>query len=94
MLRSVGVVEGNGIDVFLFGSAISGAAPNDIDLVMVYDKSEIEVSVAIAVRKMLRVCVLRDMGCAADVVLLSSCEAEETRFLARIDAVQVISGRR
>jgi len=50
-LRSEGVAEQPGIDLYLFGSLLTSETPDDVDLVIVYDPSQIDIDKAIAIRR-------------------------------------------
>jgi len=79
-----------GIEAHIFGSALTSGEPRDIDLVLIYDVTRVTVTQAIEVRK--KVCdgLVQATGIPADVVLLSSTEAEETKFLSKIHTVRVL----
>lgn len=86
-LRSESVAEQPGIKIYLFGSVLTSATPRDLDLVIIYDASQIDVAKAIVIRQKLREHIRKMVGIPTDIVLLSTGEVEQTRFLTRIEAV-------
>lgn len=79
----------NGIEVFLFGSALIKSSPGDIDLLVVYDNAALTVEFALLLRHRLRKLVEGSCRVSADVILLSRDEANETRFRDRVSAIQI-----
>lgn len=88
-LRNEGVAEQPGIELYLFGSLLTSESPEDVDLVVVYDSSIIDIDKAIAIRRHLRNAIMKFARMPADIVLLSVHEAEQTQFLNRIAAVHL-----
>jgi predicted nucleotidyltransferase len=72
--------------VFLFGSALRGPDPRDVDLLVVYDPSELAPADAVELRVLLaQVCAAATIH-PLDVVLLTGDEARDTDFAARESA--------
>lgn len=88
-LRSEGVAEQPGIELYLFGSLLTSESSEDVDLVVVYDTSLIDIEKAIAIRRHLRSAIKKVAGMPADIVLLNVHEAEQTQFLNRVSAVHL-----
>jgi predicted nucleotidyltransferase len=84
-LRNEGVAGLPGIELYLFGSVLTSERPKDVDLVIVYDPSLVDVDKAIAIRQSLRSGIHEVAGVPADILLLSTSEVEQTNFLNRID---------
>jgi predicted nucleotidyltransferase len=78
-----------GIEAHLFGSALSCEEPRDIDLLLIYDLAQLTVNHAIEVRKRICDALVEATDIPADIVLLSTKEAEETQFLKKIHSVRI-----
>jgi|688.fasta_scaffold176012_2 hypothetical protein len=85
-LRNESVARLTGIELYLFGSVRTSKNPNDVDLLIVYDPSHIDIDIAISTRWSLQRKIHEITGAPADIVLLSTREVEQTKFLNRIDA--------
>ncbi len=71
----------SGVSLFLFGSALRQSEPQDIDLLIVYDKTRVDIALARSMRIGLSHAVAADFGLAADVCLLTKEEASESDFI-------------
>jgi predicted nucleotidyltransferase len=68
----------DGVDFYLFGSALNSPAPSDIDLLVVYERSRIEPTEAVAFRKQMK----ERIDERLDVCLLSDLECQSNPFIA------------
>ena len=78
-----------GIEVYLFGSALSTRVPNDLDILLVYDQGMVTVRAALHIRKDLRRQVEYQAQLVADVCVLSRSELLSSRFVEQERAVKI-----
>jgi hypothetical protein len=90
LLRKRSDVEKNGIELWLFGSVLHSDNPQDIDLVLIYDKKVIPVDGALELRKHVRRICERTFNIGIDVTLLNVSEANETGFIKMTNAIKVL----
>lgn len=83
------VVENEGIALYIFGSALRTLHPNDLDLLLVYDKRLVSEESALLVRHSLSKTIVEILGLQADLVLLSKFEAQQSRFIELEGAARV-----
>jgi hypothetical protein len=79
-----------GIEAHIFGSTLTSEKPQDIDLLLIYDLAKLTVNQAIDVRNRACDALLQVTDIPADIVLLSTKEAEETQFLKKIHSVRIL----
>jgi hypothetical protein len=78
-----------GLKIYVFGSAIRSCSPRDVDLVVVYNPSSVEVDDVLAYRRCLQRDCYAEFGLPLDVCLLTEQEAQNNPFLAEEGAVLV-----
>lgn len=83
------VVNREGVALYLFGSALTTLEPNDLDLCLVYDPARLPVHEALYLRRNLSLAINDDFSTAADIVLLSEAEAEQSDFVKLEGAIRV-----
>jgi len=71
----------SGVSVYLFGSGLYSDIQNDIDLLIIYDKSKVDVNEAIGLRKKVRAHFEQITDVPVEIVLLNEEENEETGFI-------------
>ena len=74
--------------VFLFGSSLRSDAPNDIDLLLVYECATPE-QVKSAKDKMAHTLPTDLRGYNLDLTILSKTELEQTEFLTKVDHLRI-----
>jgi hypothetical protein len=93
-MRSVQDVVGNeGVALYIFGSALQTLQPDDLDLLIVYDNRLLSVENALSFRRGLSKSITDALELPADLVLLSKCEAQQSRFVELEGAVRVSISR-
>ncbi|MBK8913241.1 MAG: hypothetical protein IPM64_01340 [Phycisphaerales bacterium] len=89
MLTKSSVAGVNGIEPWMFGSALVSGDPGDIDLLLVYDSSIFSLERAIKTRRAIADLVAEATGLAADVLLLTQREVDQTGIVDRFRAVRI-----
>lgn len=69
-------------ELYLFGSVVYADAYDDVDLVVLYDKTKVSIEAIIEYRKTIKSEILKKLDLKADIILLSYEENLETKFLA------------
>jgi len=88
--RSVQNVVGNeAVALYIFGSALRKRNPNDLDLLLVYDKRLVSEKTALSLRHRLSRSIMAELKLPVDLVLLSKFEAQQSRFVELEGAVAV-----
>ena len=87
MSGNVGLARG--IKIYVFGSAIRSCSPQDIDLVVVYNPSIIQVDDILSYRGSLQLDCRSKFGILLDVCILTEQEAQNNPFLKDEDAALV-----
>lgn len=71
----------NRLQFYLFGSALFSAQPNDIDLLVVYDSTEIDVGIVNGFRRDLNQLLSSKLGMDVDIYALTMTEAAQSKFI-------------
>jgi len=75
--------------IYLIGSAVNSANPNDIDLVIVFNDAKTDIDDVLACRRQLKNDGPGVLGMTLDICLLSHQEAKTNPFLKDEDAVLI-----
>lgn len=78
---SKALAERTGYSAFIFGSALTGKEPSDIDLLITYDSKLVSIAQALEVRQLIVAIAREQLAIPVDVSLLSLDEAAETNFV-------------
>lgn len=79
-----------GVEVFLFGSILTSDNINDIDVVIIYDKSKIDIKDAVDLRSSIRKHIGDFTDIFSEIVLLSKQENDEMEFTQNTRTEQII----
>ncbi len=82
-------VGSESIALYIFGSALRTFQPNDLDLLLIYDRQLLSTESALSLRRRLSKSIAMELGFPADLVLLSKSEAQQSRFVEMEGAVLV-----
>lgn len=80
-----------GVNVYVFGSALRCPAPKDIDLVVVFQAENVSIDVILAYRERLQSEGFALFGLSIDVCLLSETEVQNNSFL-NDEAAELVYG--
>lgn len=78
-----------GVKVYVFGSAVWSHSPQDVDLVIVYNSSTVNVDEVLSCRRRLQQELSNEIGLPVDICLLNEKEAQSNPFLINEDAVLI-----
>src|SRR4051812_37747076 len=80
-----------GSKIFLFGSSLTTETPNDIDILITYDKQQIDIGRALEIRKAIQKEIFDLTGIPGEILLLSLEENRETEFTKNIRTQRLLS---
>lgn len=73
-----------GFDIYLFGSILTSDYPNDIDLLIIYNKKIIQIEQAVEYRKKISLTLSKICDIHSEILLLSNEENNELEFVKNI----------
>ena len=79
-----------GIKVFAFGSVLHSTAPNDIDLLIVFDPAAVSIEAILEFRQRLWHYASSSFKLPFDICILTEEEASNNQFIAEERAIQVL----
>ncbi len=78
------------LDFYLFGSLLYSNSPNDIDLIIVYNKEEISIQDILLLRKNLHCSFFHEFKITLDITLLTKQEEKSLNFIQTEKAIPLI----
>jgi len=92
-LKKKNVLYSN-LDFYLFGSLLYSNSPNDIDLIIVYNKDEISIQEILSLRKHLYSSFFNELNITLDITLLSKQEEKSLNFIQTEKAIPLLETTR
>ncbi|WP_342515556.1 hypothetical protein [Sutcliffiella sp. FSL R7-0096] len=88
-LKKENVLYSN-LDFYLFGSLLYSNSPNDIDLIIVYNKDEISIQDILLLRKNLYCTFFYEFNITLDITLLTKQEEKSLNFIQTERAIPLL----